>query len=146
MSVEQNKAAIRRFYDEVWNKGNLEFADEFFADDYVRHDLRSGTAPPGPEGQKMVASLFRTAFPDVRLVIDFMVAEGDMVVARWTIDGTHQGVWAGVAPTGKRVSFTGVNIYRFADGKVAEIWNYRDDLGLMQQLGTPGTGGFLENR
>jgi steroid delta-isomerase-like uncharacterized protein len=146
MSVDQNKATIRRFYDEVWNKGNLEVAREIFADDYVRHDLRPGTAPSGPEGQIVVANLFRTAFPDVRVTVDFMVGEGEMVVARWTIEGTHRGAWAGVAPTGKSISFTGVNIYRFTDGKVAEIWNYRDDLGLLQQLGAPETGGFLERR
>lgn len=63
MSAEANKAIVRRFYEEVWNRGNLDVADDIFAADYVRHDLRPGTAPPGPAGQKAVAGMFRTAFP-----------------------------------------------------------------------------------
>lgn len=79
---EENKGLVRCFYEEVWNKGNLDAAYDIFADDYVRHDLRPGDAPPGPEGQKLFAGMFRTAFPDVHLSIEFMVAEADMVVAR----------------------------------------------------------------
>ncbi len=137
MSTDENKALVRRFYEEVWNQGNLGVADEVFAADYVRHDLRPSPVPPGPEGQKLVANMFRTAFPDGQMTIDLLIAEADMVVARWTIQGTHQGAWINIAPTGKRVSFAGVNIFRIAGGKVVEIWNHRDDLGLMQQLGAP---------
>ena len=137
MSTEENKALVRRFYEEGWNPGNLGVADEGFAADYVRHDPRSTPVPPGPEGQKLVASMFRTAFPDGQGSIDLLIAEADMVVARWTIQGTHQGAWINIPPTGKRVSFAGVNIFRIAGGKVVEIWNHRDDLGLMQQIGVP---------
>lgn len=143
---EENKALVRRFYEGVWNKGNLDATYDIFADDYVRHDLRSGNAPPGPEGQKLIAGMFRTAFPDVHLSIEFMVAEADMVVARWTMQGTHQGVWGGIPPTGKRMSFTGINIFRLSEGKVVEIWNHRDDLGLMEQLGAPVYAGYSEQR
>jgi steroid delta-isomerase-like uncharacterized protein len=146
VSAEQHKAMICRFYDEVWNNGNLDVADEIFADDYVRHDLRPGTAPPGPEGQKAVASLFRAAFPDVHLTVNLMVADQETVVARWTMAGTQRGAWGGIAPTGKSISFAGVNIFRFAAGKVVEIWNHRDDLGLMQQLGAPVHAGYPERR
>jgi steroid delta-isomerase-like uncharacterized protein len=146
MSVEQNKATVLRFYEEVWNKGDLDVAGEIFADDYIRHDLRQGMPSGGPEGQKTGNGLFRSAFPDTRLTVDFIVAEGDMVVARWTIEGTHEGAWAGIAPTGKRVSFAGVNIYRFAGNKVAELWNHRDDLGLAEQIGAPVYAGFPEQR
>jgi steroid delta-isomerase-like uncharacterized protein len=142
MSSEDNKALIRRFYEEVWNRGNLAVAEEIFADDYVRHDLRPGTAPPGPQGQKQIASMFRAAFPDLESTVDLIIAEGDMVAARWTLHGTHTGPWAGVAPTGKAVTFSGVNIFRIAGGKVVEIWNHRDDLGLMQQLGAPVYAGY----
>ena len=142
LSIEQHKATVRRFYDEVWNNGNLDIAEEIFAVDYVRHDLRPGVAPPGPEGQKAVARLFRSAFPDVLLTVNLMIAEEHTVVARWTIEGTHSGTWAGIPPTGRRVSFTGVNIFRFSEGKVVEIWNHRDDLGLMQQLGTEVHAGY----
>jgi steroid delta-isomerase-like uncharacterized protein len=139
---EENKALVRRFYEEVWNKGNLDAAYDIFAHDYVRHDLRPGDAPRGPEGQKLIAGMFHTAFPDVHLSVQFMVAEADMVVARWTMEGTHQGAWGGIPPTGKRMSFAGVNIFRLSEGKVVEIWNHRDDLGLMEQLGAPVYAGY----
>lgn len=137
MSVTANKALIRGFYDEVWGNGNLDVCDEVFADDYVRHDLRTTVAAPGPEGQKQIAAAFRAAFPDLRWEVEILVAEGDYVVGRWTASGTHLGAWAGSAPTGRRVTFSGVNIFRFERGKVAEIWNHRDDLGLREQLGAP---------
>ncbi len=127
---------VEKFYEEVWNKGNLDVADELIASDYVRHDLRPGN-PPRPEGMKRIASDLRAAFPDLHLAVTFMVAENDMIVARWVTTGTHKGSWGAVEPTGKRAEFSGVNIWRFARGKVVELWNYRDDLGLMQQLGVP---------
>src|SRR5688572_15063599 len=121
MSTESNRALVLRFYDEVWNKGNLDVADEVFAADYERHDLRPGLVPTGPEGQKRIAGGFRAGFPNGRMTVEFTVAEADFVVARWTIDGTHLGEWAGISATGKQVRFAGVNIFRFADGKVVEI-------------------------
>ena len=137
MSIEDHKALIRRFYEEVWNKGNLDAADTIFADDYVRHDLRPGNPLPGPAGQKKIAADFRAAFPDLHMTIDVIVAEGDMIVARWTTEGTNTGQWGSIPPTGKRAKFSGVNIFRIANGKVVEIWNHRDDLGVMQQLDAP---------
>jgi len=137
MSTEQNKALVRRFYEEVWNKGNLAVDDEIFAVDYVRHDLRPGNPLSGPEGQKKIASEFRAAFPDLHMTIDLMIAEGDMVMARWTTEGTNTGPWGSVPATGKHASFSAVNIFRIDNGKVVEIWNHRDDLGLMQTLGAP---------
>ena len=137
MSTEHNKVLVRRFYEEVWNRGNLDVADEIFAGDYVRHDLRPGNALPGPAGQKKIAADFRAAFPDLHMRIDLIVAEEDLVVARWTTEGTNTGQWGDVPPTGKYARFSGVNIFRIAQGKVVELWNHRDDLGVMQQLGAP---------
>ncbi len=137
MNPEQNKALIRYFYEEVWNKGNLNAADEVFAAEYARHDLRPGNALPGPEGQKRIAGDFRAAFPDLHMQVDVMIAEADLVMARWTTTGTNTGAWGSVPATGKQVKFSGVNIFRIANGKVIEIWNHRDDLGVMQQLGAP---------
>jgi steroid delta-isomerase-like uncharacterized protein len=137
MSIEQNKALVRRFYDEVWSKGNVDAADDIFAADYVRHDLRPGNPLTGPAGQKKIAADFRAAFPDLRQTIDLIVAEGDLVVARWTMEGTNTGPWGGVAPTDKHAKIAGVNIFRIANGKVVELWNHRDDLGMMQQLDAP---------
>ena len=135
MSAEQNKATVRRFYEEVWNKGNVDFAFEVFAEDYTRHDLRPTKALPGPEGQREIAAEFRMAFPDLEWKVDLIFAEGDLVAGRWTARGTNTGRWGGAEPTGKTAQFSGMNIFRFANGKVVEIWNHRDDLGLREQLG-----------
>jgi steroid delta-isomerase-like uncharacterized protein len=137
MAIEENKALVRRFYEEVWDRGNVEFAQEVFADDYLRHDLRPTAAAPGPQGQRQIAAAFRAAFPDLRWHVDLLLAEGDLVAARWTASGTNTGPWAGMAATGSHATFSGVNIFRIRDGKVVEIWNHRDDLGLAQQLGAP---------
>jgi steroid delta-isomerase-like uncharacterized protein len=136
MDAAANKRLVERFYDEVWARGNVEFAKEVFAPDYVRHDLRSTQAAPGPAGQAMIAEAFRSAFPDLQWRVDLLVGDDDLVAARWTASGTHSGSWGGIAATGRRAEFFGVNIFRFGvDGKVTEIWNHRDDLGLMEQLG-----------
>jgi steroid delta-isomerase-like uncharacterized protein len=137
MGVGDNKALVRRFYAEVWDKGNVSVAREVFASDYVRHDLRPSQVLPGPAGQAKIAEDFRRAFPDLRFEVDLVLGEDDLVAARWTATGTHTGPWGSLEPTGKQATFSGVNIFRFADGKVVEIWNHRDDLGLMTQVGAP---------
>jgi predicted ester cyclase len=107
-------------------------------DDYVRHDLRPTHAPPGAAGQAQIAEAFRGAFPDLQWRVDLLLAEGDLVAARWTASRTHMGRWGEIAPTGRRAEFSGVNIFRFGpNGKVVEIWNHRDDLGLREQLDAP---------
>jgi steroid delta-isomerase-like uncharacterized protein len=133
--TEANKKTVLHFYEEVWNKGNVDVALEVFADDYMRHDLRPTKALAGAEGQRRIAEDFRSAFPDLTFNVDLVLAEGDLVAARWTAQGTNTGRWGDQAPTGNSVTFSGVNIFRFAQGKVIEIWNHRDDLGLMQHLG-----------
>jgi steroid delta-isomerase-like uncharacterized protein len=136
LSTDENKDLVRRFYEEVWDRGNTDFAYEVFAEDYVRHDFRATEALPGPAGQKKIADDFRAAFPDLRVTVDLLFGEDDFVLGRWTATGTHLGSWGQQEPTGRKVSFSACNIYRFEDGKVAEIWNHRDDLGLREQLGT----------
>ena len=133
--MENNKQLVHRFYEEVWDKGNVDVADDVFAHDYVRHDLRATHAAPGPEGQKQIARAFRTAFPDLRFEAEIVIAEGDYVAARWTARGKHTGPWGAVEPTGRSITLSGVNIFRFERGRVVEIWNHRDDLGLQEQLG-----------
>jgi steroid delta-isomerase-like uncharacterized protein len=141
VSAAENKALVRRFYEEVWDRGNFDVCDEVFAADYVRHDLRATEALPGPEGQKRIAADFRRAFPDLRLQVDILVAEEDYVVGRWTASGTHQGAWGTLEPSGRRATFSAVNVFRFENGKVAEIWNHRDDLGLREQICAPISAG-----
>ena len=135
MTADSNKKLIADFYSEVWSKGNLDFADKVFAQDYLRHDLRPGNPLPGPEGQKKVAGDFRKAFPDLTVNVDLIFATDEFVTARWTMSGTHTGKWGSIDPTNKKATFSGVNIFRMESGKVKEIWNHRDDFGLFEQLG-----------
>jgi steroid delta-isomerase-like uncharacterized protein len=132
---ESNKNVVRRLFEEVWNKGNLQVTDELFTPNYVHHDSSTPDVGRGPESEKKRATLYRTAFPDIRLTIDDIIAEGETVVARWSCRGTHKGDLSGIPPTGKQVNITGVSIARFANGKMAEGWVNWDALALMQQLG-----------
>ncbi len=110
---------------------------EVFAENWIQHDLRPTAALPGPKRMVKIASDFRKAFPNLRFVADLMLAEDDLVAARWTAEGTHSGRWGPVKATGRRARFSGVNIFRIRDRRVVEMWNHRDDLGLMQQVGAP---------
>jgi steroid delta-isomerase-like uncharacterized protein len=132
---EQNKAVVRRVFDELWNKGNLPVADELFASTYTHHDPSTPDAGRGPESEKKRVTLYRTALHDLRLTIEDIIAEGEMVTARWSCRGTHKGDLNGIAPTGKQIAISGISIVRFASGKMVEGWINWDALGLMQQLG-----------
>ncbi len=135
VSAEDNKALARRLIEEMFNRGNLEAADELFAPDYVNHDPGSPERIRGPEGIKRYVGVYRTAFPDLQLTIEDQVAEGDKVASRWTGRGTHQGDLMGIAPTGNRATTTGITIDRISGGKVVETWANFDVMGMMQQLG-----------
>jgi steroid delta-isomerase-like uncharacterized protein len=132
---ETNKTVVRRLFEEVWNKGNLPVTDELFAPNYAHHDSSTPDVGRGPESEKKRATLYRTAFPDLRLTIEDIIAEGETVMARWSCQGTHRGDLSGIAPTGKRFTISGISIARIANGKMAEGWVNWDALGLMQQLG-----------
>ena len=134
MSTEQNKAIIRTYIDEAWNKGNVGIIDEFMAPDYARYPTGAGQ-PLDREGQKQRITRFRSSFPDLHLTFEDLIAEGDKVVFRMLFRGTQQGAYMGIAPTGKQVTMTIIDIARFKDGKIVEHWGNRDDLGLLQQLG-----------
>jgi steroid delta-isomerase-like uncharacterized protein len=131
---EQNKAIVRRIYDEVINKGNLALFDQLVAPDVIEHEALPGFASDR-EGVKQFFTMFRAAFPDLHFTAEDMIAEGDKVATRITVNGTHKGEFMGIAPTGKQITMTGIDILRFADGKVVEHWGNTDDLGMMQQLG-----------
>jgi predicted ester cyclase len=132
---EHNKATVRRLVEELWNKGNLSVADELFAPTYEHHDASTLDFGRGPEGEKKRATLYRTAFPDLHLMIGDILAEGETVMTRWSCRGTHKGDLSGIAPTGKQFTISGVTIARFAGSKIVEGWVNWDALGLMQQLG-----------
>ncbi len=135
MSEEQNKATFRRYVEEVGNEGNLELADEIF-DSYLAHQSDGSVLERGPEDVRRFMGEFRQAFPDFHSTIEDQIAEGDKVVTRWTMRGTHQGEFRGIAPTGEQITVTGIGIFRFSDeGKVVESWDNFDQLGMMRQLG-----------
>jgi steroid delta-isomerase-like uncharacterized protein len=135
MSTEDNKAIIRRQYEEAINEQKLDLLDELIGPDYVSHDPTLPEPIRGVEGLKEYAGGYFTAFPDLQFTIEEQIAEGDTVVTRWTARGTHEGELFGIAPTGKRTTTTGVSIERLADGKIVESHDQWDALGLMQQLG-----------
>jgi steroid delta-isomerase-like uncharacterized protein len=136
MSTEQNKTLVRRYWEEVWNKGNLAVVDELIATDFDGHPLPGEPDfGRGPAGQKQLVGMYRTAFPDLRMTIEDMTAEGDRVVVRWTARGSQTGEMMGIPATGKHTTVTGMFMGRVAAGKIAEGWGNFDALGMMQQLG-----------
>ena len=131
---EQNKALVRRFFDQVFNNARPEVIDELIADDYVDHAAPPGQAP-GAAGARQIYEMFRTAFPDLRVDLHDLLAEDDRVVVRATFIGTSQGTLMGAAPTGKPVQIPTMVILRVRDGRLVERWEQMDMLGLMLQLG-----------
>ncbi len=131
---EENKAVVRRFVEEVQNRGNLAALDELCGAGFVNHSAPPGV-PPTREGLEQLTALFRQAFPDGQMAIEEMLAEADRVATRKTFRGTHQGDLMGLPPTGRRVEIGLIDIVRVVDGRVVEHWNAVDNLGMMQQLG-----------
>lgn len=132
---EQNKALVRRAVEEVWNGRNFAILSEFVAGDIVIHATLPEAEIHGPEGIKQFYGVLHNAFPDLRFTIEDQIAEGDRVVTRWTATGTHTGAFQGLPPTGRQFKLAGIDIDRFAGGKVVECWPNADELGLLQQLG-----------
>jgi predicted ester cyclase len=128
MSADSNEALIRRLFDAVWSSDDFDVADELVADTEIHHD-HGASAAGGPEAQKQGARAFRAAFPDAHFTLELVVSAGDLVAARWRCTATHAGTGAKIA------DYVGVNFFRIADGKLVEIWDTRDDLGLFAQLG-----------
>jgi predicted ester cyclase len=142
MSCEENKAIVRRWFEEVLNDKRLDRADDHVVQDYVDHGALPGQAP-GLEGAKRKWAMYAAVFPDLRTWSEDMVAERDEVAVRWMAEGTQQGELLGIPPTGKRARFSGMSIFRLAEGKIAEQWEEWDKLDLMRQLGvipSPGRG------
>jgi steroid delta-isomerase-like uncharacterized protein len=143
-TVERQKALIRRWQEEGDNRGNVAIADEIFAPDVVAYHPTSPTPLRGVEPIKQGALGLHAAFPGYVGTLDDLFGEGDRVTMRWTIQGVHQGPFLGIPATGKAFTLKGINIYRFAGGKVVEAWYAADMLGFFQQLGvdppTPPAG------
>lgn len=133
---EENKALVRRWFDEVWNRGRGEAIDELFAADGVAHGLGGeGQALRGPAGFHPFFESFRDAFPDIEVAVVDAVAEGDMVAARCAVRATHRSPALGFAATQRPVEFEGVALIRVRDGQITEAWNFFDFMSMFRQLG-----------
>jgi steroid delta-isomerase-like uncharacterized protein len=134
---EENKALVRRWFEEVWNQGNAEVIDELLAEDGVIHGLMDagGNQVQGLRSFHEFHTQFRGAFPDMNVSVEDMIAEGDKVVARCSVRGKHTGEHLGFKATNAPVEFEGVAIVRIKDGKIAEAWNQFDFLEMNKQLG-----------
>ena len=136
-TIARNKEIGRRILVEVWGEGKLAVIDELLAPDYVDHTPR-GPEPArvyGPEGLKAAVLLFRTAFPDLTYRVELPLAEGDLVSSRFTASGTQLGPFRGIAPTGRRITYTGIDINRIVNGRIVASWVNYDALSLLEQLG-----------
>jgi steroid delta-isomerase-like uncharacterized protein len=132
--MPDNKTLSRRLYEDVLNRGDLAAADEIIAPDAVDHEAGPDGAP-ALETMKGFVTALRTGFPDLRVAVEDVIAEGDLVACRFTMTGTNTGEFMGMPATGRAVSVPGVDILRFKDGKVVEHWGLSDELSLLQQLG-----------
>jgi len=134
LSVEENKAVVRRFFEELLSTDNLAVADEILSPGF-RFYFAGSPEPMDLESYKEFLMARRAAFPDRRFVVEDMIAEGDKVSARFTMRGTHKGEFRGIAPSGKEVRRTGIDMIRLSEGKMVEDRVEVDQLGMMQQLG-----------
>ena len=130
---EQNTTLARRWFEDLFSRGNLDTANEILSAEFVDHLTHEDER--GLEELKHYVGIYRNAFPDIQDIVEDIVAEGDKVVVRWLSSGTHQGEFMGVAPTGRHVTFTGMRLFRIADNKIVESWVNIDERGLQEQLG-----------
>lgn len=148
--MDPTRQIIQRFVEELWNARRLDVADQIFSEDCVTHQLRSGvSAEParrGPQAMKEHVSGWLMSFPDLHFSIEQTISERDHVVSQLVMEGTHQGAWMGISPTGKKLQIRMITIHRIANGKIAEDWVLVESLGFFQQLGVlPDTAELIRN-
>lgn len=133
MPVEENKAIIRRYYEEAVELADFRVVYEHVDPQWVNH---SPGMPPvkGPDGARQINALFHQGFPDAKLTIHALIGEGDLIAIRFTLAGRHGGDFLGVTPTGKDVSFTATAFHRLVNGKITDDWINFDGLGILQQI------------
>lgn len=134
---EENKALVRRWFEEVWNKGRADAIDEMLDENGIVHGLSDDPSNPlkGPTGFRPFHTLFREAFPNLIVVVEDTVAEGDKVAARCSVRGKHEGDFLERAATQSSVEFTGISIVRIYNGKIVEAWNNFDFMTMHKQIG-----------
>ena len=138
-AIEENKALARSMWDAV-SQGNLNALDQLYSSNYKRY-LSATAKPLNATAQKQRLAGLRAAFPDLTITIEDMIAEGDRVSVRMTVTGTHQGTFAGIAPTGKKFTISAFEVVRIENGKIAEHWGGPDTFDLLQQLGAKFSAG-----
>ncbi len=135
MSIEENKALVRRHFEDLLNGWNLDLVDEIFSPDYVHHHPDRDNLKPGITGVKQFLAQAANAFPDSHILIEDICAEGDKVWVRTSSQATHLGDYLGLPPTGKVIRKRSMDIFRIQDGKFVEHWDIMDELGTWLQLG-----------
>ncbi|HSL00536.1 MAG TPA: ester cyclase [Rubrobacteraceae bacterium] len=135
MSAEKNKAVVRRFIEEAFNERNIDITGELVASNSINHEAYKPDWQRGVNGYKRTFEWLLAAFPDFRVDIEDIVADGDKVAARVSMSGTHEGEFVGIPATSRRFSVQQIHWFRLAGGKIVERWAVRDDMGMMQQLG-----------
>ena len=135
MAMADIEALGRRYAEEFWNEGNLDFADEAFAPDHQYHDPLLPDLPPGPEGVKQRRGIYMSVIGDAKVDLKDLVASDDAVVLRWSWGGTHTGEFMGQPPTNEAVETTGMHMLKVRDGKIVETWVEYDSAGFMNQTG-----------
>ena len=133
MSLENNKALVARFVEELWHLKNYGIFDELCTPEFVAHDLPSSVSP-NKDGFKVLAMMIHNAFPDAHLTVEDTIADKERVALRWNITATHQGEFMGIPATNRKVYWTGITIYRIAGAKIVEWWNKSDLSAVPQQL------------
>jgi steroid delta-isomerase-like uncharacterized protein len=134
MSAALLRSPITRLFAEAFSQGDLSVVDEVLTLEHFAHNTFGGS-PNGPEGLKWLIATFRTAFPDLHCTVDDEINEGDRVAARWTMRGTHKGLFLGSPPTGKSIEVQGIIFARTENSRIIEDWTLIDQLGILQQLG-----------
>jgi steroid delta-isomerase-like uncharacterized protein len=136
--VSDNKATVRRIYEEVFSQGDFDLGDELLADDFVEHEHLPPGIPPGKAAPRTLMTMMRGAFPDFQAAVEELLEDGDKVVARARFSGTHQGEFMGIPPTGRSFEITAIDILQFRDGRAIAHWGVMDMAGMMEQLGVGG--------
>jgi len=131
-NLEKNKDFLNVYTEDFWNDHNIDAFDKYFTSDYAYH---SGEGDLNREQYKGLCQAYFTAFPDLHITTDDLIAEGDKITKIWTANGTHKGDLMGIPATGKPINIKGIEVFRLADGKIAELWSSMDNLGMLQQLG-----------
>ena len=129
---EANKAFINTYTDDFWNTHNIDAFDKYYSTDFKVHNAGGDQ---NREVYKQLVQSYFTAFPDLHITTDFLVAEGDKVAKVWTANSTHQADFMGIPETGKKIKVKGIEIFRIENGKISELWVCMDNLGMMQQMG-----------